>query len=112
VLEIGEDNVKLLVGRKSPADTASPVGLSKSVDSQRQLHWVQHFIHHLAPDRTAGFVLVRVWFLVKLKAARVFKSLDSSTPVSFRERRSETRKRRRDFFNHRCHALNQLSRVR
>ena len=38
----------------------------------------------------AGFVLVRFWFLVKLKAARVIKSLGNSTSVSFRERRRET----------------------
>ncbi len=33
--------------------------------------WVQHFIHHLAPHGMAGFVLVRFWFWVKLKAARL-----------------------------------------
>ncbi|MEY2487729.1 MAG: type restriction enzyme protein [Verrucomicrobiota bacterium] len=49
--------------------------------------WVQHFIHHLAPQGMAGFVLVRFWFWIKLKAARVIKSSDSPTSVSFRERR-------------------------
>ncbi len=52
--------------------------------------WVQHFIHHLAPHGMAGFVLVRFWFWVKLKAARVFKSSDKATPDSFRERRRAT----------------------
>ncbi len=52
--------------------------------------WVQHFIHHLAPHGMAGFVLVRFWFWSKSKAARVLKSSDNSTPVSFRERRRET----------------------
>ena len=32
--------------------------------------WVQHFIHHLAPQGMAGFVLVRFWILSKSKAAR------------------------------------------
>ena len=49
--------------------------------------WVQHFIHHLAPYGMADFVLARVWFLVKSKAACVFKSSDKATPDSFRERR-------------------------
>ena len=48
--------------------------------------WVQHFIHHLAPHGMAGFVLVRFSW-VKLRAARVFKSSDQATPVSFREGR-------------------------
>ena len=52
--------------------------------------WVQHFIHHLAPQGMAGFVLVRFWFWVKLKAARVIKGLDNSTSLSFRERQGET----------------------
>ena len=52
--------------------------------------WVQHFIHHLAPHGMAGFVLVRFWFWVKLKAARVIEDSDNSAPVSFRERRRET----------------------
>ncbi len=51
--------------------------------------WVQHFIHHLAPHGMAGFVLVRFWFWVKLKAARVFKSSDKAMPVIFREHRHD-----------------------
>ena len=39
--------------------------------------WVQHFIYHLAATGMAGFVLVRFWFLVQLKAARVIKSSDN-----------------------------------
>jgi hypothetical protein len=35
----------------------------------------------------AGFFLVRFWFWLKLKAARVIEGLDDSTPVTFRERR-------------------------
>ncbi len=49
--------------------------------------WVQHFIHHLAPHGMAGFILVRFFFWVKMRAARVIKSLDNPTSVSFRERR-------------------------
>jgi hypothetical protein len=49
--------------------------------------YFRNAIHHLAPYGMAGFVLVRFCFWVKLKAARVFKSLDNSTPASFRERR-------------------------
>ncbi len=41
----------------------------------------------LAPHGMAGFGLVRFWFLVKLKAARVFKRSSNRTPVSVRERR-------------------------
>ncbi len=52
--------------------------------------WVQHFIHHLAPHGMAGFVLVRFWFWLKLRAAGVFRGLDNSKPVSFRKRRRET----------------------
>ena len=52
--------------------------------------WVQHFIHHLAPHGMAGFVLVRFWFWLKSKAARVINVLDNLTPDSIRERRRET----------------------
>jgi hypothetical protein len=52
--------------------------------------WVQHFTHHLAPHGMAGFVLVRFWFCLKLKAARAIKSLDKATPDAFRKRRRET----------------------
>jgi hypothetical protein len=63
---------------------------SSSPRGNANFAWVQHFIHHLAPHGMAGFVLVRFWFLVKLKAARVIKGLDNSTSDSFRERRRET----------------------
>jgi type I restriction enzyme M protein len=49
--------------------------------------WVQYFIHHLAPHGMASFGLARFLFLVKLKAARVFKRSGNRTPNSFRERR-------------------------
>ena len=44
----------------------------------------------LAPHGMAGFVLVRFFFWVKMRAARVVKSLDNPTSVSCRERRRET----------------------
>ena len=59
----------------------------------RRIAWPRKrsgFIHHLAPHGMAGFVLVRFWFLVKSKAARVIKSSDKATSDSFRERRRET----------------------
>lgn len=34
---------------------------------------------------------VCLWFLAKSKAARVIKSFDKATPLTFRERRRETR---------------------
>ncbi len=46
----------------------------------RRIAWVQHFIHHLAPQGMAGFVLVRFWFLLKSRAARVLNVLGNPTP--------------------------------
>ncbi|MDQ3198959.1 MAG: SAM-dependent methyltransferase, partial [Verrucomicrobiota bacterium] len=60
--------------------------------------WVQHFIHHLAPHGMAGFVLVRFWFWLKSRAARVIKGSDKATSESIRERRHKTLSLRRARF--------------